>query len=109
MTAFSLRGEKIEISCANDAELRDNDFNIGGQAIWHGIGQMDRKDQFEAEAIAAVSQAEYFALQRLVNKQIKNHFEDQIVPVEWDDILWERLNRLLMINTVINKQVKLYF
>ena len=29
---------------------------------------MDGKDQFEAEAIAAVSQAEYFALQKLVNK-----------------------------------------
>jgi hypothetical protein len=35
--------------------LRDNDSNLGGLAIWHGIGRMDRKDQFEAEAIAAVS------------------------------------------------------
>ena len=35
--------------------------------------------------------------------------EMDIVPVEWDDILWERLNRLLMINPVINKQVKYYF
>jgi hypothetical protein len=70
---------------------------------------MDRQDQFEAEAIAAVSEPEYFALQKLVNKQIKDHFEDQIAPVEWDEILWERLNRLLMINPVIHKQVKLYF
>ena len=68
MTAFRLRGEKIEISCANDVELRDNYFNIGGLAIWDGIGQMDGKDQFEAEAIAAVSQAEYFALQKLPNR-----------------------------------------
>jgi hypothetical protein len=60
---------------------------------------MDRNDQFEAEAIAAVSGSGYFALQKLVNKQI----------VEWDDIVWERLNRLLMINPVIHKQVKLYF
>jgi hypothetical protein len=36
-------------------ELRDNDFNIGGLAIWDRIGQMDRDDQFEAEAIAAIS------------------------------------------------------
>jgi hypothetical protein len=68
-----LREGKIEISCANGADLRDNDFNIGGLAFWDGIGQM------------------------------------HMVPVEWDDILWKRLNRLLMINTVINKQVKLYF
>jgi hypothetical protein len=67
MTAFILRGEKIEISCANGGELRDNDFNFGGLAIWDGIGRMDGNDQFEAEAIAAVSQAEYFALQRLPN------------------------------------------
>jgi hypothetical protein len=39
-------------------DLRDNDFNIGGLAIWDGIGRMDRKHQFETEATAAVSQAE---------------------------------------------------
>jgi hypothetical protein len=66
MSASRLRGEKYEISCANGAELRDNNFNIGGHAIWNGIGQMDRKHQFEAEAIAAVSGPEYFALQRLL-------------------------------------------
>jgi hypothetical protein len=31
-----LRGEKIEINCANGGELRDNDFNLGGLAFWHG-------------------------------------------------------------------------
>ena len=31
---------------------------------------MDRNDQFEAEAIAAVSQPEYFALQKLVNRAL---------------------------------------
>jgi hypothetical protein len=67
MTASKLRGENIEISCAMDAELRDNNFNIGGHAIWDGIGQMDGNDQFEAEAIAAVSGPGYFALQKLVN------------------------------------------
>jgi hypothetical protein len=47
--------KKTKISCAKVAELRDNDFNIGGHAIWDGIGRMDRYDQFEAEAIAAVT------------------------------------------------------
>ena len=70
MTASRLRGEKIEISCANGAELRDNNFNIGGHAIWDGIGRMDGQDQFEAEAIAAVSQAEYCSLQMLPNRAL---------------------------------------
>jgi hypothetical protein len=60
-----LRGEKIEISCANGGDLRDNHFNIGGHAIWDGIGRMDGKDQFEAEASVAVSGPEYFALRSL--------------------------------------------
>jgi hypothetical protein len=64
-----LHGEKNEITCANGKELRDNGFNPGGLAIWDGIGQMDRNDQFEAEAIAAVSGPEYFALKKLVNNK----------------------------------------
>jgi hypothetical protein len=68
MTASRLRGKNIEISCVNGADLRDNGFNIGGLAIWDGTGRMDRNDQFEAEAIAAVSQAEHFSLQRLPNR-----------------------------------------
>jgi hypothetical protein len=55
MTAFRLRGGTNEIPCANGAELRDNHFNPGGLAIWDGIGQMNRQDQFEAEVTAAVS------------------------------------------------------
>jgi hypothetical protein len=70
MTASRLRGEKNEISCANGAELRDNNFNIGGHAIWDGIGRMDRKHHFEAEATAAVSGPEYFALQKLPKRTI---------------------------------------
>jgi hypothetical protein len=65
---FILRGEKNKISCAKDAELRDNNFNIGGLAIWDGIGRMHGNDQFETVATAAVSQTEYFALQRLPNR-----------------------------------------
>jgi hypothetical protein len=60
-----LTRKKNEISCAKDADLRDNGFNIGGLAIWDGIERMDRNDQFDAEANEAVSQPEYFSLQRL--------------------------------------------
>jgi hypothetical protein len=66
MIAFILRGEKIKIICANCRELRDNDFNIGGLAIWDGIERMDGNAQFEADAIAAIRGPEYFALQRLL-------------------------------------------
>jgi hypothetical protein len=62
--------EKIENSCANEAKLRDNYFNIGGLAFWDGVGRMDGKDQFEAEATESVSQPEYFALQKLVNRAL---------------------------------------
>jgi hypothetical protein len=70
MAASRLRGETNEISCAKDMELRDNDSNPGGLAIWDGTGRMDLNDQFEAEGIAAVSQAGYFALQKLVNRAL---------------------------------------
>jgi hypothetical protein len=55
-----LAGRK-KIFCANGAELRDNDFNLGGLAIWDGTGRMDRQHRFEAEAIVAVSEPDYFS------------------------------------------------
>jgi len=70
MIAFILRGEKNEISCANGSELRDNDSNPGGLAIWHGTGRMNRNDQFEAEAMEAVSERDHFSLQRLPNRAL---------------------------------------
>jgi hypothetical protein len=70
MIAFILGGELTEISCATVTDLRDNNFNFGGLAIWDGIGQMARKDHIEAEAIAAVSQAEYLSRQKLVNRTL---------------------------------------
>jgi hypothetical protein len=39
MTAFWLRGEKNEISCANGAELRDNGFDPGGLGFGMGSGK----------------------------------------------------------------------
>jgi hypothetical protein len=42
MIAFRLRGEKIEISCANWEKLCNNNFNLGGLAIWDGAGQMKK-------------------------------------------------------------------
>jgi hypothetical protein len=67
-------GRKNEISCAIHEEMRDNGFNIGGLAFWDGIELMDRKDQFEAEAIAAVSGPGYFSLQKLPNGALYGPF-----------------------------------
>ncbi len=42
---------------------------------------MDRNDQFEAEAIAAVSQPEYFALQRLPNRTLSPNVDRYGPPI----------------------------
>jgi len=44
---------------------------ISTLAVWqYGIGRMHRQEPFEAEATAAVSQAGYFTLQKLVNRAL---------------------------------------
>jgi hypothetical protein len=46
-----------------------------------------------AETIEAVDELEYAVLQRLVNQHIEDEFENLITPVQWDDIMWYRVNR----------------
>jgi hypothetical protein len=69
MTASSLRGEKknkFPVQMARNCAIM-----ISILAVWQfGMGQMDRKDHIEAEATAAVSVPEYFALQRLSRSTI---------------------------------------
>jgi hypothetical protein len=52
-----------------------------------------QQENIKAETIEAVSKAEYVTLQKMVNMDIENEFENQIFPVHWDDIIWYRLNR----------------
>jgi hypothetical protein len=47
----------------------------------------------KARTIEAVDKPEYMSLQKLVKMQIEDKFDDQIFPVQWDDIMWYRLNR----------------
>ena len=51
------------------------------------------KENIKAQTIEAVNKAEYVTLQKLVKKHIADEFKNLIVPVQWDDIMWYRLNR----------------
>jgi hypothetical protein len=46
-----------------------------------------------AKTIEAVEEREYAALQALVVRHIRDEFHDLILPVQYDDIMWHRLNR----------------
>ncbi len=49
----------------------------------------------KAETIEALGKSEYDALQKLVAKHIEDDFQNAIHPVQYDDIMWHRLNRLV--------------
>jgi hypothetical protein len=51
------------------------------------------KEDIKAKTIEAVSKSDYVALQKLVTKHINDEFNNLILPVQYDDILWYRLNR----------------
>ena len=39
-----------------------------------------------------VDEKTYADLQKLVRKDIKDRFQNSILPVQWDDIIWRKLN-----------------
>ncbi len=50
-------------------------------------------DAVNATSIEQVNENTYMILQRLVWRDINKTFAGSILPVEWDDIMWRRLNR----------------
>ena len=50
-------------------------------------------EKIKAQTIKGVSKSEYIALQRLVGKNIEDKFNNEILPVQYDDIIWFLLNR----------------
>jgi hypothetical protein len=50
-------------------------------------------ENIKVKTIQAVNKPEYFALQKLVAKHIEDEFNNLILPVEYEDIMWYRLNR----------------
>ena len=82
--------------------LPDNDTASKLLPLLHGavdtLMMKDLKTRFpnaniKAETIEAVERIDYFSLQNLVTKHIEDEFDNQILPVQWDDIMWHRLNR----------------
>lgn len=51
------------------------------------------QNNIEAETVEAVTKPEYFVLQELVARHLKDEFNNLILPVQYDDIMWRRLNR----------------
>lgn len=47
----------------------------------------------EATSIEDVDAKTYTNLQKLVRKDIKDNFQNSILPVQWDDIIWRQLNK----------------
>lgn len=50
-------------------------------------------NNIKAETVEAVAKPEYIALQKLVARHIEDEFNNLIFPVQYDDIMWRRLNR----------------
>ena len=40
-----------------------------------------------------IDRADYDLLQKVIRQDIKDTFDDHISPVQYDDIVWRRLNR----------------
>ena len=54
---------------------------------------LSRGDAVNATSIEQVNENTYMILQKLVWRDINKTFAGSILPVEWDDIMWRRLNR----------------
>ena len=47
----------------------------------------------QAASIEDVDARTYSDLQKLVREDIRDNFQNSILPVQWDDIMWRQLNR----------------
>ena len=47
-----------------------------------------------ANSIADVDKETYIKIQNLVRKDISSNFSGSILPVQWDDIMWRKLNKI---------------
>ncbi len=51
------------------------------------------EENFKAGTIESVDEAEYNVIRKLVMMNIKDEFNNLILPVHYDDIMWYRINR----------------
>jgi len=50
-------------------------------------------ENLKPETIEAVGKPDYVVLQKMVMKHIDDEFQNKILPVHYDDIIWYRLKR----------------
>lgn len=51
------------------------------------------KETIQAKTVEQIDQILYGELQCLIKKEIITEFNNDIVPAQYDDIMWNRLNR----------------
>ena len=51
------------------------------------------KSGVRASTIKSINESEYKILQTILREDISKAFSDAIVPVQYDDIMWNTLNR----------------
>jgi hypothetical protein len=54
---------------------------------------MHPETRVRAVTIEQVDEQTYRVLQALIARDIKDNFQSDILPVQWDDIMWQKLNR----------------
>lgn len=57
------------------------------------LKEKNKATKIAAETIEAIDEMQYRELQVLVRKDIQSRFNGEILPVEFDDILWKEKNR----------------
>ena len=57
------------------------------------LREMYAETEVSARTIEQIDRDEYRKLQDLIKRHIKDEFHDAICPVQYDDVMWSRLNR----------------
>lgn len=66
--------------------------SLDNQIIEHLIGRFPEKG-ISSNSLEDVDRAKYEQLQSLVAREILDDFHSEIYPVQYDDIMFRRLNR----------------
>lgn len=51
------------------------------------------KEEVTANSIESIDKNEYVTLQRLISRHIRDKFDGAVFPAQYDDIMWNQLNR----------------
>ena len=51
------------------------------------------REDVSAKTVEQINESTYERLQRLIKSDIENNFNNNILPAQYDDIMWNLLNR----------------